>query len=169
MPTVNADILDGIFAIDPGTDAAEEVIVDQGVAVVESSVAVAPAAPATALPTKEERQLEEDFDRARSTTAQTIELVRTAMDAAAQLAESGDNPIAYQVLGGMLTAIVQANKELLNLHSSREKVTRERNQRTKPAEAPTAGQVNIEKAVFVGHASDLLRELQQMQKASQPE
>jgi hypothetical protein len=55
------------------------------------------------------------------------------------------------------------NKELVSLHKAKEDTTTAHQARTQPANA-TPGQVNIEHAVFVGKASDLLRELKAMKK-----
>ena len=58
----------------------------------------------------------------------------------------------------MLTAIVYANKELLVLHKTKEDTRKSREG------AESASGVTIEKAVFVGRASDLLRELRTLSK-----
>jgi hypothetical protein len=103
---------------------------------------------------------EQDFTYARNVVRESIDQAREAAVSAIELAQSGDTSKAYEVVASMLTAIVNANKELLLLHKTKEDT------RAKAREGTTgsgAG-VTIEKAVFVGRASDLLRELRTLSK-----
>jgi hypothetical protein len=84
--------------------------------------------------------------------------VTEAAKSAILLAQSGDSPRAYEVVATMLTAIVNANKELVNLHKIKQDAA------PQGSGAGDGGGVNIEKAVFVGRAADLLRELRTLQK-----
>ena len=105
-----------------------------------------------------EEAFEEDFGYARSGVRDSIDQAREAAVGAIELAQSGDSARAYEVVAGMLTAIVNANKELLVLHKTKEDTRKTR-------EGPeSASGVTIEKAVFVGRASDLLRELRTLSK-----
>ena len=88
----------------------------------------------------------------------SIDQAREAAVGAIELAQSGDSARAYEVVAGMLTAIVNANKELLVLHK-----TKEDTRKSREGDASASG-VTIEKAVFVGRASDLLRELRTLSK-----
>jgi hypothetical protein len=106
-----------------------------------------------------EEAFEEDFGYARSVVRESIDQAREAAVTAIELAQSGDSARAYEVVAGMLTAIVNANKELLVLHK-----TKEDTRKSREGGASTSG-VTIEKAVFVGRASDLLRELRTLSKA----
>ena len=72
--------------------------------------------------------------------------VTEAAKSAILLAQSGDSPRAYEVVATMLTAIVNANKELVNLHKIKQDAA------PHGAGAVDGGGVNIEKAVFVGRA-----------------
>jgi hypothetical protein len=105
-----------------------------------------------------EEAFEEDFGYARSVVRESIDQAREAAVTAIELAQSGDSARAYEVVAGMLTAIVNANKELLVLHK-----TKEDTRKSREGGASTSG-VTIEKAVFVGRASDLLRELRTLSK-----
>lgn len=105
-----------------------------------------------------DEKLEADFESARANIQQMTKDVTNAAKSAILLAESGDSPRAYEVVATMLTAIVNANKELIHLHKAKQDAAPQK------AESSEAGGVNIEKAVFVGRASDLLRELRQLQK-----
>ena len=68
--------------------------------------------------------LETDFAFARDKMRDLIKKGQEAVDSAIMLAQSGDSPRAYEVVGGMITAIIQANKELIAIHKAR-KDTRE--------------------------------------------
>ncbi len=65
----------------------------------------------------------------------------------------------------MTEAIVTANKELIEIHRTRKETLRSK-PNGKGSLLPDGDNkpINIEKAVFVGRASDLLRELRQMEK-----
>jgi hypothetical protein len=100
-----------------------------------------------------------DFDYARTVVRESIDQAREAAVSAIELAQSGDSSRAYEVVASMLTAIVNANKELLLLHKTKEDT------RAKSREGTSSSSgVTIEKAVFVGRASDLLRELRALGK-----
>lgn len=105
-----------------------------------------------------EEAFEEDFGYARSVVRESIDQAREAAVTSIELAQSGDSARAYEVVAGMLTAIVNANKELLSLHKTKEDTRKSREG------GKTASGVTIEKAVFVGRASDLLRELRTLSK-----
>lgn len=109
--------------------------------------------------------LERDFNFARDTIREAIQRASLAAIDAVTLAQSGDQPRAYEVVGTMLTAIVNANKELVELHRSKEE-TRKVQQIVAGGGAKNSSEqnVNIEKAVFVGRAADLLREIRALQK-----
>ena len=105
-----------------------------------------------------EEAFDEDFGYARSVVRDSIDQAREAAVGAIELAQSGDSARAYEVVAGMLTAIVNANKELLVLHK-----TKEDTRKSREGDVSASG-VTIEKAVFVGRASDLLRELRTLSK-----
>ena len=102
--------------------------------------------------------LEKDFQYARTTITDSINDVKEAAKSAILLAQSGDSPRAYEVVATMLTAIVNANKELVHLHKARKDAS------TEVKTDHNDSNVTIEKAVFVGRAADLLRELRSIQK-----
>ena len=103
--------------------------------------------------------LNADVEKARSTISDSIALVNEAFKSAILLAQSGDEARPYEVVATMLTAIVNANKELVALHQSKEDTTSTHRARVSGSSSGRGKGVTIEKAVFVGRASDLLREL----------
>jgi hypothetical protein len=105
-----------------------------------------------------QEKLDRDFEAARGNITQMTNDVTEAAKSAILLAQSGDSPRAYEVVATMLTAIVNANKELVSLHKIKQDAA------PQGSGAGDGGGVNIEKAVFVGRAADLLRELRTLQK-----
>ena len=116
-------------------------------------------APGTLVPVVpvQEQRLETDFEFARDKMRDLIKKGQEAVDSAIMLAQSGDSPRAYEVVGGMITAIIQANKELIQIHKTKRDTQESGNAPLLPRDG--GGSVNIDKAVFVGRASDLLREI----------
>jgi len=112
------------------------------------------------------KRLEDDFEFARTGTRDLIKKGREALDSAILLAQSGDAPRAYEVVGNMLTAIIQANKELVGLHKGKRDASPDI-ERASPVDGG-GGSVNIEKAVFVGRAQDLLREIRALAAPQAP-
>ena len=105
-----------------------------------------------------DEKLDTDFEFARDKMRDLIKKGQEAVDSAIMLAQSGDSPRAYEVVGGMITAIIQANKELIQIHKTKRDTQDTGNAPLLPREGSGSG-VNIERAVFIGKASDLLREI----------
>ena len=139
--------LNKLLDLDPALTTGEETTTIQRVAPAGKLASTTP-----------EEAFEEDFGYARSVVRESIDQAREAAVTSIELAKSGDSARAYEVVAGMLTAIVNANKELLSLHKTKEDTRKSREGGTS-----TSG-VTIEKAVFVGRASDLLRELRTLSK-----
>ena len=109
-----------------------------------------------------EERMESDFEYARLKMRDLIKKGHEAVDSAIMLAQSGDEPRAYEVVGEMINAMITANKELIKIHETKAKKEAIQNKFGTAAPAPTTdsgGVVNIDKAVFIGKASDLLREI----------
>lgn len=164
----NSETLDDILGVDPNkTIVAAEATEESSVpAVIEGEALPAPVdAPSNSAPL-EERELEDDFQFARKNVRELVSQSRQALDSAVMLAQSGDSPRAYEVVGKMLENIVNANRELVELHKTK-KLTKDEpkgKQSLLPTGEPQSPGVNIEKAVFVGRTSDLLREIKAIQK-----
>jgi hypothetical protein len=154
----NNDVLDEILDIARDTANALTKVPDGEQAVVPSgNTALVEVLPAEIVPVREQdAKLETDFEFARDKMRDLIKKGQEAVDSAIMLAQSGDSPRAYEVVGGMITAIIQANKELISIHKTR-KDTQQTERTSSPSEG--GGSVTIDKAVFVGRASDLLREI----------
>lgn len=150
-----SDKLNEIFDVEPELVAPEDLP-----ALPASNTALIVAADASIVPAETVTpQLDADFELARTNIQNITKDVTEAAKSAILLAQSGDSPRAYEVVANMLTAIVNANKELVNLHKTKRDAAPVASE-----ESSESGGINIEKAVFVGRASDLLRQLRQIQK-----
>lgn len=152
------ETLDEILDVARDTANALTKVPDQEQIVVPSgNTALVEVLPGEIVPVREQdAKLDTDFEFARDKMRDLIKKGQEAVDSAIMLAQSGDSPRAYEVVGGMITAIIQANKELISIHKTRKDTQQ-------ISDSPQIGsggqQVNIDKAVFVGRASDLLREI----------
>lgn len=115
------------------------------------------------VPDVQEKELEVDMDYARTNMKDLIDQGKAALTGALELADAGDTPRAYEVVGGMITAIIQANKELILLHKTR-KETLQIDKEVKSTGDVSSTEIRINKAVFVGRAQDLLRSLNEIEK-----
>jgi len=178
------ETLNSVLDIDP---AATRTAVEQAADIINAEVLEAlPSAPApvqvqtvTALPPavpverdRHDEALDDDMDHAREQLKQIIDDGRSALNGIMELASAGDEPRAYEVIAELMQATIEANKTLITLHEIRKKAKKaDAEAKAKLVEAqggaastPGSPSVNIDKAVFVGRASDLLRELQQVKK-----
>lgn len=159
---MNTDTIDTVLGIvpereqpaDPATETALEPVVTGELVPAREQ----PAPLVITDPVRDMERLETDFEFARDKIRDLVKKGREACDSAILLAQSGDSPRAYEVVATMLTALVNANKELVALHKGKIDATPEGMDRP-PASVDGGTSVNIEKAVFVGRAQDLLREI----------
>lgn len=149
--------LNTIFDVDP-----ETVVVDTETTSVITTPSIPVPTAADGDVTAALESLNHDVNYARGVIVENIDLAREATKSAILLAQSGDSPRAYEVVASMLSAIVQANKELVALHKAKEETTAAARARVNASSSGGTGGVNIEKAVFVGRAADLLRELRNL-------
>lgn len=78
--------------------------------------------------TQREKNLNLDFNYARSNITEMINTGMNAVDGIMKVAEAGDSPRAYEVVSIMLKTISDMNKDLIDLHkkandAEKEKVT----------------------------------------------
>jgi Terminase DNA packaging enzyme len=156
---MNTDNVSAILGISPEPEVLDAAPITELVPVETHDTALVVPEP-TVNPDAE--RLEKDVEYGREGVKDVITKGRQALDSAILLAQSGDSPRAYEVVATMLTALVQANKELVTLHKIKQDATPERS----GGGSVDAPNVNIEKAVFVGRAQDLLREIREAAKAT---
>lgn len=162
---MKTDTLDKIFDID--TIDTQAVNAETLPAITPASLPVVPTVTSndTPLAPINTQEIEDDVQYARTGIRDMIDKTRIALDAAIILAQSGDSPRAYEVVGKLLDNIVSANRELVDLHRAKRDVVEKPTTAGSLLPQDTSNPaVNVEKAVFVGRMSDLLREIRSAQK-----
>jgi len=95
-------------------------------------------------------------------------MIKTGEDAVGELAEiaaSTQQPRAYEVLANLIKTTAEATKELIATHKTKAEINRLNNSnmtnfdRDSERSINTGNQINVEKAVFVGTASELLDQI----------
>lgn len=111
-----------------------------------------------AIPRDEKRNVEfevpddidADFELARQNTKRLLLDGEQALDGILDLAQSGEHPRAYEVAGQLIKTLMDANKDLLDLHKRR-KEYKKVDQERPPAAAPR----EVHNTVFVGSTNAL--------------
>ena len=83
-------------------------------------------APSTAGSTKEDKQLESDFDLVRENIKTALNDTSSIISDAVALAQSSDSPRAYEVVATLLKSISDVNRDLLNIQEQRETIKSKR-------------------------------------------
>lgn len=116
---------------------------------------------------------DDDMSFARRKMRNVIKVAEDAMSELAIIASDTQQPRAYEVLANLLKTTAEATKELIGTHKTRAEINRLNNvgggltnydKENMDNNINTGNQVNIEKAVFVGTASDLLDHLDAKKK-----
>lgn len=101
---------------------------------------------------------EEDFTKARENIAKLIEKGESAVDGILQLAKESEHPRAYEVASTLIKTMVEANKELLDVHKQKKDLEKE------DYKGPAKAVQN--NTVFVGSTKELQKELLQLAKGA---
>lgn len=155
---MDTTVIDAILDVDPALTRPDDVLTGELVPV--------PAPEVIDVPATEDGRLDDDFQFTRQAMRDIITKGRQATDSAIMLAQAGDEPRPYEVVGTLISSLVSANKELMRLHHTRRVVIEPTSSASPLLPTGTGGAVNIDKAVFVGRASDLLREIRQLAKST---
>lgn len=94
-----------------------------------------------------------DYNLSRRTFRDLINKGNQAMESLTDLAKESESPRAYEVLATMMKTIADTTKDLYDLQKKTKDLKGE-----KKAESPS---VTVEKAVFVGTPSDLLKKIKE--------
>jgi hypothetical protein len=114
-------------------------------------------------PMTRKEEAENDYDYARENMYNVIEKGTTALEELLGVATQSQHPRAYEVLATTMKALVDANKELVQL--SKKKVEEEKN--NDEPQTGSGGSVTNNN-LFVGTTHDLLKVLADMRKNGQP-
>lgn len=89
-----------------------------------------------------------DFEEARKNTKSLIHKADTALDNLLMVANQSEHPRAYEVAANLIKTLGDLNKDLLELQKRKMDLT---------GEGRNAGKTVIDKAVFIGNTSELLK------------
>ena len=92
--------------------------------------------------------VEDDAEFARCNIRSLIEIGNQAMDQLLQVANASEHPRAYEVAAGLIKNLADLNKDLLEIQKRRKDLTGENN---------PAKNINVDKAVFVGSTTELVK------------
>ena len=93
------------------------------------------------------QDLTDAYQQSKENLQELIDQGKEAMDEILQVAKAGQHPRAFEVYGGLLKNVIDANKELLAI----QKQMRDMDENAKKDKGGT----NIDKAIFIGSTNDL--------------
>jgi len=88
----------------------------------------------------------DDFAVARNNIRNIIERGDDALECALELAKESEHPRTYEVVGQLIKVLVDANKDLLNIHKQRKELN--------TTESDSSAK-NVTNAIFVGSTAEL--------------
>ena len=94
-------------------------------------------------------QIDADAEFARNNMRELIENGNKALTDLASVANQSESPRAYEVLATMMKNLAEMNKDLLALQKTKKELA--------PQSSDAGKGVNIDKAVFVGSTTELLK------------
>lgn len=141
--------LNGMLGIESETITPEVEEVTTSVVVVQEGELVP--APVANEP-DEDRDLDYDYEVSRETHRDLIEAGKEALDKLLAVANESQHPRAYEVAGQLLKNLSDMTDKLMNLHEKKRKIQNE-------GKPKSIGNVNVDKAVFVGTTTDLLKKV----------
>lgn len=106
----------------------------------------------------EEDDIKADYNLSRRTFRDLITKGNQAMETLTDLAKESESPRAYEVLATMMRTVADTTKDLYDLQKKTKDLRGEDKKETT---------VTVEKAVFVGSPSDLLKKIKEEQKLSE--
>ena len=101
----------------------------------------------------EDNDIEADYNLSRRTFRSLIDKGNAAMENLTDLAKESESPRAYEVLATMMRTIADTTKDLYDLQKKTKDLKGEKKEETT--------NVTVEKAVFVGTPSDLLKRIKE--------
>ena len=97
---------------------------------------------------------EEDFELTRKTMKRMIDKGTIAVDELFELAKESEHPRTFEVLANLIKTTSDVSKDLYNLQKMKKEL-KEINNKTSKSD----GDITVEKAVFIGTPSDLLKKV----------
>jgi hypothetical protein len=122
-----------------------EMSVEQALNLPDSPPMVQPVAP---IEVNENANIDDDFATARNNLHQIIHKGNDALEEALLVAKSSEHPRAFEVVGGLIKTLVDANKDLLDIQKKLKDL-----KKVEDEKAPQS--VQAQNAIFVGNAAEL--------------
>ena len=86
-----------------------------------------------------------DFRYTRENLYNLLERGQDAVEELLEIAKQSEHPSAFEVVGQLIGKLTETNKELMGLHKTKKELSIEK----------SGGDVNVNKAVFVGSTAEL--------------
>ena len=93
-----------------------------------------------------EQDLTDAYQQSKENLQEIIDSGKDAMEEILQIAKAGQHPRAFEVYGGILKNLVDANKELLGIQKQMRDMDKNKKE---------VNNTNIDKAIFVGSTNEL--------------
>lgn len=145
------DHLDKLFGIEQ-----EEIVEENKAVVIREETAIIPH---EEVESTSNHDLEFDYELSRETHRDLIDQGKDALEKLLKVADESQHPRAYEVAGQLLKNLSDMTDKLMALHEKRKKIEND-------GKPKTAGSVTVDKAVFVGTTSELLKEIKQVKNES---
>ena len=100
------------------------------------------------LPAEIKTPVEDDAEFARQNIRELITKGNVAMDNLLHVAKESEHPRAYEVAAGLIKNLSDLNKDLLEVQKRKRDLT---------GESQNAKNINVDKAVFVGSTTELVK------------
>jgi len=94
---------------------------------------------------------ETDFEFARNNMKELIRKGNQAVDNILEVAKATDHPRAFEVVATLINSVASMNKDLMDIRKKKQDLTGEKKTQ----------QINVDKAVFVGSTTDLIRQIKE--------
>lgn len=107
------------------------------------------------LPAEIKTPVEDDAEFARKNIRELITKGNVAIDSLLHVARESEHPRAYEVAAGLIKNLSDLNKDLLEVQKRKKDLT---------GESQNAKNINVDKAVFVGSTTELVKFLKNKDK-----
>lgn len=97
---------------------------------------------------------EEDFELTRKTMKRMLDKGTIAVDELFELAKASEHPRTFEVLANLIKTTSDVSKDLYNLQKMKKELKEDKSK-------PAPDNINIDRAVFVGTTSDLLKKIKE--------
>lgn len=107
-------------------------------------------------PEELDSEVHEDIAFARSNIKNLIRQGNSAVGDILEVARASEHPRAYEVASNLIKTMAEMNKDLLDIQKKKIELTGE-----KPKMPENQHTINVDKAVFVGSTSDLIKKIKE--------